>query len=258
MSALYRPLPDSKSRPPDAGFMVPNVPSYLAYHREAFVSGMSQAITEVVASLQEIRSRTSVEAEHIGHILNSIAKRRREIAREALDNEWELFGKPLEKDRGPRDLIPADDHHRHYSYLGRACRAYAKGLKIVIPTPDGGIAGSEVCEDVEGGYVIQHPSTVQCAKLASIAFGIYSKLFENRTPAESDVVNGIAEATYLLMHGTPYVRGTPACVQALNDVVARIIISKTFPKFDSGIEPFWEAIFTTKREFISSYRDFFE
>lgn len=238
--------------------MVPNVPSYLAYHREAFVSGMSKAIAEAVARLQESRSRTSVEAEHIAHILNRIAKRRQEIARDALDNEWELFGKPLEKESGPRDLIPADNHHRHYSYLERARIVYAEGLKIIIPTPDGGIAGSEVCDDGEEGYIIQHPSTVQCAKLASIAFSIYSKLFEKRTPAESDVVNGIAEATYLLMHGTPYVRGTPACVQALNDVVARIVIGKTFPKFGSGIEPFWEAIFTTKRKFVSSYRDFFE
>lgn len=92
----------------------------------------------------------------------------------------------------------------------------------------------------------------------SHAFRIYATLFAKPTPKEREVVIAIADATYLLMHGTPFVRGTPACVQTLNDAIARTVICKTFPNLRLGFEPFWEAIFTPQREYVSSYRSFFE
>ena len=257
MSALSRPLPDSQDRPADASFMVPDVPSYLPFHRKSFVAGMSEAIDEAVQNLRDIRSGTDVKAKQIVVVLNGIAERRRKIAYKAGDPEWRLFGKSLEKVRGPRDLIPDDEYHRHYSYFERARRACDEGSKIVITTSAGHIRGSEVKEDGEGGYIVQHPATAECRKLASIAFQQYAELFGKPTPSERDVVHAIAGGTYLLMHGTPYVRGSPACVQALNDAVARVVIGKTFPSFSTGIEPFWEAIFTPQGGFVSSYRGFF-
>jgi hypothetical protein len=260
--ALYRPLPDSKGRLPDASFMVPRVRSYLTFHRDDFVVGMSKAISNAVINLQDMRHRTPLYDRDIVKVLHEIAEQRRDIAKNRTDQEdWDLFGAPIAElhgQRGPIDLIPDVDADRHYFYLERARDAYRKAARTVIATPGGDIPGSVILDDGQNGFVVQHPSKAACTTLMSIAYRIYAKLFEIPAHKECDFVKRIAEATYLLMHATPFIRGTPACVQALNDAVARVLIEKTFPNFKSQIEPFWEAIFVPQRDFSSAYREFFE
>ncbi|PCH52945.1 MAG: hypothetical protein COC20_01530 [Cellvibrionales bacterium] len=253
----YIELPRSEGRPISASFMVPNVPSYLAYNQSAFVSDMSKVISYAVTDVNSIQLSGSANGDRIREVLNKIAVMRKRIAINAGDEGSQLFGKALTKERGPRDLIPNDEEHRHYYYLDRARNAYENGVQLSVSIPAGLIECSKTIEDGHKGYEIQHPTKQDCEKLSAYAFENYSELFNGKVTGEQNIISVIAKCTYLLMHGTPFVRGTPACVQALNDAIVRILIGKTFPRFKDNVEPFWEAIFLREKTFIANYRDYF-
>lgn len=255
----YRDLPRAGARTPSGDFLQPNVPGYTPDRH--FAAGMGEAIDNAQRQLAEARKNGDVTPEQLREILGGIGAKRRDLAEDAyrrdpsdpdLAQNRQHYGRPLnDHERPPEDIIFPDN--RHAAFLTRAQELFDRQLAEGLPTTTVNVKGvdhqvslSTVWpvrkEDGTMGMKVVHPEIKDMKLLEARGYELMAEVMNNKKLTEAQAVDKMAEANFLFMHGTPFLRGSPASVEALNDAVMRQRFGKTFPPKTPGVEPFFEAV----------------
>ncbi len=121
----------------------------------------------------------------------------------------------------------------------RLPRHYVAGRNYPLSTVEHGTIDDKFSEP-QVVYFVRHPSLPVEKILRNHAYELLASAFKSRN------LNSVAEAYYLLMHATPFYRGTPSIVEAYLDAFLRARFGYTL-KPKSG-EAFWNAIFFDAHE----------
>lgn len=255
----YRDLPRADANTPSGDFLQPSVPGYTRDAR--FAAGMGEAIDNAQAQLANARRNGEVTPDQLREILGGIGAKRRDLAEDAhrrnpgdsdLAQHWHNYGRPLaDHERAPVDMIFPDN--RHAAFLSRAQELWDRQMKEGLPTTtikvngvDREVSLSSVWparkEDGTMGMMVRHPEVKEMKMLEQRGYELMAEVVNNKKLSESQAMDKMAEANFLFMHGTPFFRGSPASVEALNDAVMRERFGKTFPPKTPGVEPFFEAV----------------
>jgi hypothetical protein len=104
---------------------------------------------------------------------------------------------------------------------------------------------------------VQHPNFMYMAPVRRHAREILARAMSDPHIREAEFLDRLAEAYRLLCHATPWVRGSPAAIEATYDAMLRAKFGKSLPPKKG--EPFWHAMLSdhsrpyTGRDFMSNY-----
>ncbi len=268
----YPPVPLPDDVYPQAGdhataqHLPPNVPGYnevqVGPQQRAFLEQMGAAIDRAVVRLGGLEG--PVDGAGVRAVFDDITNTRFEIA-QSVGDDPSLF--VLDASSAIAiDYIRPDGRHQFYfdralalpedsAVLGRPLRGSTEN-SIVIDGREVPLA--TVIRDSNGNFQVHHPpfsevigdpsydpalAPEQHRQVSDHAFDLYAEVLNDPTLTLDEGLERIAEASFLLYHYTPNVRGTPAVVSSLNDAVLRERFGVTFPPLRPNTEPFWEAIF---------------
>jgi hypothetical protein len=295
----YRPLPEVNGNP-TADHLPVRVDGYTQVHDPHFTRGMAQAINEAETSLRQLADANGgrVTPEQVHDTLRKIGERRRELQHAKVDRDAAAdaaAGNPWPPSRLAREHAQADMYgadlpamranggnqmvdqvlaqNRHAAYVDRAQEAMdvlqANGFDNRITIDVNGTPTEVPLSAVMNnpwhpdGYLTVHPDFDQSRLLSNRAYELMADVVNDTTLTEAQAFRKLAEANYLMMHGTPFQLGSPASIEALNDAVMRMRFGKTMPPKREGVEPFWEAMFAPPGQagldqWVNVYRQFFE
>ncbi|MBI4349426.1 MAG: phosphotransferase [Elusimicrobia bacterium] len=139
-----------------------------------------------------------------------------------------------------QDFIGGERGARHAAFLPRAREALERGPASVE------IRGRRVpltyfVEIGDGALMAVHPSFADMKVLRDEGLRILAEATNARLP-ERAYTERLARAYFLLMHGQPYLNGSPAIVETMMNALLRARYGKSLPP-KTG-EPFWDAMFS--------------
>lgn len=295
----YEALPAATGKP-TAEHLPVRVDGYTQVHDPNFTRGMANAIGEAETTLRQLADANGgkVTPQQVHDVLNTVGQRRRELQHAKIDRQiaedaaagrpWtqdmidkarkeaDMYGAPLPDMRatGGNQMVDQVLHqNRHAAYVDRAqdtmavhqANNYNNRINVDVngtPTevPLSGVMNNPWHAD---GYLTVHPDFDQSRVLSNRAYELMADVINDTTLTEAQAFRKMAEANYLMMHGTPFQLGSPASIEAMNDAVMRMRFGKTMPPKRPGVEPFWEAMFAKPGQegldqFVNVYRQFFE
>jgi hypothetical protein len=268
--------------PADARFLVPPAKVGYGYSKEdpKFVGPMAEAIRDGVRVLAQVSEGRDITTNELRTIMDNIAWVRQDIAYDKGDSDWYNFGARIpehpsefksfngnrpfkQRMAGPDalrngttiDAIPSDEREPG----NRHAKLYPRAHEIVTQEGSGSRGPkekvfidfemhnlSQLRSRGEGLYYLFHPTFEEMVPMRAEAFRLLGEAFNNPTISEKAFVNVMAEAYQLLVHATPYIRGSPAIMESFYDVLLRVKFGKTMPQ-KTG-EPFWDAVFWSPQD----------
>ncbi|MBK6684778.1 MAG: hypothetical protein IPG45_09910 [Deltaproteobacteria bacterium] len=293
-----RPLPKAGAQA-TAQSLVTRLGSYEAVHDPNFTAGMGKSIDEAVVGLRTARAKGAIDAGTIEQVMSKVMSRRQELQIGKVERDidaanrhgkpWSeakkfaarrealLYGDPIPANDSSRermlDVVSDEPNDRHRPFFPRTkamAEVYAAqgDQNLVTIEVDGKprqVQLSSIAEHPlqKGLYLVEHPPFGDSRIITQRGYEILAEVANNKDLTETQAMEKIAEAHYLLMHGTPSRLGSPAIVEATIDAVLRERFGKTMPRKKVGIEPFWEAVLSQpgeqgKRDYIRRFRGFYE
>ena len=255
-----------------------------------FMRTMSGAIDAATRDLAaELQSGKTLTAADLRAMMDRVAESRHQAARAAKDSNWRNYGNAIPEDAAhlaefyaKGDGRPIEDHAEglerkellalqdhavwdNIAQTGRHSSQHDSALKDLQAQrfPQVEIDGhtytlSIVVGAGDGVLQVQHPDFQTMIPLRAKAFEILAKAVSDPNISEAALLDSLAESYFLLMHATPYVRGSPAIVESFYDAVLRAKLGKTLPP--KIREPFWDAMFWdtkkgpyTAKQFLSNF-----
>jgi hypothetical protein len=266
---------------PTAQHLPPNIPGYnevqVGPSQQAFLDGMSAAIQRSVRTFGEHVG--PVDGGDVRAAFDDITQTRFDLAEASNTPDAELFITDAGAGLPPVDFINPGNRHRYYFDRANALpedsplwsRPFRGQAENTITVDGREVPLSVVTRDADGNIEIHHPpfawvegdpdfdvnvAVTDPAHVQEHAFDLYAEVLNDPTLTLDEGLERIAEASFLLYHYTPNVRGTPAVVSSLNDAVLRERFGVTFPPLRTNTEPFWEAIFAGADGMDAFVRDF--
>lgn len=111
---------------------------------------------------------------------------------------------------------------------------------------------------------VHHPGFVESRAISETALDILAQALNDDRMLEEEFLEEAGKAHFLMMHGTPFLNGSPACVHALIEACVRAKYGKTLNRLKPGLDIFWKAIFdgiehgqAGMDRFVAEYPSFF-
>lgn len=266
---------------PDASFLVQ---SAYGYKRDpAFVEPMAEAIAASAGFLKEALAKGErVSPRDVKEMMNYVARVRQDIAAEKGDRDWHNFGNEIPEDEDaphslidpdgspmPRDVFTGattidflnnDPADRHYPFFWEAALAQKrqhddpKGQDLVVDGVAYPVSLVHNSPWRTGALMLVHPNFSQMTPMRRKAFEVLASAISDRGISEARFMDRLALSYQLLVHATPWVRGSPSIIESYFDAALRAKFGKTLPP-KTG-EPFWDAALRDPRLGPYTGRDF--
>lgn len=230
-------------RPSDGRVLVPRVPGYDTSDT-GYLAGMGRAIDAATATLAD----GAATVETVRRAAGEIAAARRALA--AGDEAQADFGRPTRESAPLTYVIDKLSREGRYAALvDRATRWAAahqgtRGNYVSLVAADGkpfDVPLSRINGEGDS-YWVTHPSARVVGPMTDYVFQTIADVMADDQVSPTDALARLADAHFVAMQASVYLRGTPSIITSLVQSTLRAKFGLELGPPRSGVEPFWEAI----------------
>lgn len=204
--------------------------------------------------------------QEIGNVRHAVESERLKAAGKSYQNQYGVTTNLSVEDYISKENRFRAFYDRAEKFVADAPHGIYLSKPITNPNPKGTRPTFPTSGFIKRGEVIAviHPNGKVSEQMRDEALEILARATANPKLTAEQFLIEAAKAHFLMMHGTPFENGSPACVLALVESIYKAKYHKSLGRMKPGVEIFWKAIFLGAegeigyQKFVREYPSYFE